>query len=57
MSALGKSQIKSQRLEAVIIRADGTRESLGTIAYYHKSWFIRAWYSAAVHIQKLLKKL
>jgi hypothetical protein len=30
-------QVKSVSLEAVVIRADGTREDLGTIAYWHKN--------------------
>lgn len=29
------------QIEAVIIRADGTREELGVISYYHKSWWRR----------------
>jgi hypothetical protein len=31
------ADIKSAELSAVIIRADGTREDLGTIASYHKN--------------------
>lgn len=35
---------KSMSIEAVIIRADGTREDLGTITYWHRNPFIRmAW--------------
>lgn len=30
--------------EAVIIRADGTREELGTVAYWHKNPLRRLWW-------------
>jgi hypothetical protein len=29
------SDIKSAEIQAVVIRADGTTQDLGTIAYYH----------------------
>lgn len=32
---VANSNIKSAEIQAVIIRADGTVEPLGTIAYYH----------------------
>lgn len=31
------SNIKCAELQAVIIRADGTREQLGSIAYFHSN--------------------
>lgn len=34
---VANSDIKSAQIEAVIIRADGTKVDLGTIAYYHKN--------------------
>jgi hypothetical protein len=34
-----QSDIKQGQIEAVIIRADGTRENLGVVSYYNKSWF------------------
>jgi hypothetical protein len=34
-----QSNIKQGQIEAVIIRADGTRENLGVVSYYNKSWF------------------
>lgn len=38
---MGKVQavggVKEMTLNAVIIRADGTREDLGTIAYHHRN--------------------
>lgn len=39
-----REQIKSVGLEAVVIRADGTREDLGTIAYWHKNPLRRLFY-------------
>jgi len=36
-------QVQSMRLEAVIIRANGTREQLGTISYWHKNPLRRFW--------------
>lgn len=42
--------VVSAEVSAVVIRADGTREDLGKIAYYHKNpvrrWFVnrfRVW--------------
>lgn len=38
---------KESRLRAVVIRADGTREDLGTISYYHRNplrrWGFKLW--------------
>lgn len=36
-----QSEIKQATIEAVVIRADGTREDLGTISYWHKNPFRR----------------
>jgi len=33
--------IKSMQIEAVIIRADGSRENLGTISRWDSSWIVR----------------
>jgi len=30
-------EVKEAQIEAVIIRADGSREELGTVSYYHKN--------------------
>jgi len=44
-----KSQIKQATLEAVVIRADGTREDLGVISYWNSNplkrllWRMRQW--------------
>ncbi len=38
------SNIRAATIEAVVIRADGTREDLGTIAYYHKNPIRRLWW-------------
>jgi hypothetical protein len=32
-----KSNVKSAEIQAVIIRVDGSRVNLGTIAYYHRN--------------------
>lgn len=37
-------KVKEARIEAVIIRADGSREDLGTISYYHRNPLKRAWH-------------
>lgn len=45
MNVLTSSPLKEASFSAVIIRADGTREELGEIAYYNKNPFKRlAWY-------------
>ena len=36
-----ESQVKQLELSAIITRADGTIENLGTIQYWHKSLFKR----------------
>ena len=41
MSMQTKGKVKEAIMTAVITRADGTTEDLGTIAYYHRSWFRR----------------
>lgn len=52
MSSLMVSQkVRRQTIEAVIIRADGTRENLGVISYYHRNPLMRlAW-----RIKKFMK--
>ena len=39
------SRVREAQIQAVVIRADGRRENLGTISYYHKNplkrWFWR----------------
>jgi hypothetical protein len=37
------TQAQSARLQAVVIRKDGTRESLGTISYWHRNPLRRLW--------------
>ena len=42
------ADVKQASIEAVVIRADGTRENLGTICYYHRNPLRRlAWRVAA----------
>ena len=42
----GKSPFSQVTFEAVVIRADGTREDLGTICYWHKNPLRRLWWRA-----------
>lgn len=37
------STIKEAQIQAVVIRANGTREDLGTISYYHRN-VVRRWF-------------
>lgn len=32
-----KANVKSMTMEAVVIRADGSREDLGVVGYWHKN--------------------
>ena len=45
MQSVSLSGLKSSEIQAVIIRADGTREDLGTIAYWHSNPLKRAWFA------------
>lgn len=40
-----QEQVKEASFSAVIIRADGTQEDLGTIAYYNKNPLKQWWYN------------
>jgi hypothetical protein len=46
---LANSQVKQMEISAVITRADGSVENLGTIQYWHKNpfkrilWRIKTW--------------
>ena len=42
----------SIQLDAVVIRADGTREELGTIAYWHRNPLKRMWHSIKRHFSQ-----
>ena len=44
MNVIQKSNVKSSEISAVIIRADGTREELGIISYWHKNPFKQFWF-------------
>ena len=41
---IAPSEAKSVELDVVVIRADGTREDLGTVAYWHKNPLRRLWW-------------
>ncbi|CAA2139567.1 hypothetical protein [Hyphomicrobium sp. ghe19] len=36
-SITASSNVKEAQIQAVVIRADGSREDLGTISYFHKN--------------------
>ena len=44
MEQSAKGFLKSSEIQAVIIRADGSREDLGTIAYWHRNPLKRIWF-------------
>lgn len=46
-----KSRVKQIEMQAVVIRADGTREYLGTIAYWHRNPIKRLWRAIQQHIK------
>lgn len=40
--SLAKGKFKEVEIEAVVIRADGTREELGAVSYWHRNPLRRA---------------
>ena len=44
-----QAEFKQVSIDAVVIRADGTREDLGTVSYWHKNplrrlvWRVKRW--------------
>jgi len=57
------TRVEEMTVEAVIIRADGTRESIGTVGYYHRNR-LKRWiqtirkrlYTWQVYLQTVVKK-
>lgn len=41
MKTAARAGVKSVEVQAVIIRADGTREQLGTLGYWHRNPLVR----------------
>jgi hypothetical protein len=41
-----RSNAREASIEAVIIRADGTREVLGVVSYWHRNPLRRLWWRA-----------
>lgn len=39
-----RSHLREASIDAVVIRADGTREELGTVAYWHRNPLRRLWW-------------
>jgi len=39
-----RGEVRSAQIDVVVIRADGTREDLGTVSYYHRNPLRRLWW-------------
>jgi hypothetical protein len=46
-----RGEAKSAEIHAVVIRADGRREDLGRISFWHRNPLVRAWW----HIQAFFR--
>jgi hypothetical protein len=46
-----KAKAREASIEAVVIRGDGSREDLGTIAYWHRNPVRRLWW----HMKRKVK--
>jgi hypothetical protein len=46
-----KTNAKEASIEAIVIRADGSRENLGTIAYWHRNPMRRLWWQVKQKIR------
>ena len=44
MDQKAKTRIGEASISAVVIRADGRKEDLGTVSYWHKNLFRRLWW-------------
>lgn len=44
MEIAAKGQLREASISAVVIRADGTREDLGVVSYWHKNPLRRAYW-------------
>lgn len=53
MIQMAKGLLKSSEVQAVIIRADGTREELGTIAYWHRNPLKRIWFYISKQFRRI----
>lgn len=51
-----QAEAEETTISAVIIRADGTKEDLGVISYWHKDPFMRWWYNFKQTLKGLLTK-
>jgi hypothetical protein len=49
---IGGRQVQQVTVDAVVIRADGRREPLGTIGYWNRAWHKRLMY----RIRRLLER-
>jgi len=39
-----RGEVRSAQIDVVVIRADGTREDLGTVSYHHRNPLRRLWW-------------
>lgn len=49
ITSAARQKIRSVEMQAVVIRADGTREDRGTVAYWHSNPFKRLWFAVKQH--------
>jgi len=47
-------EVKESSVSAILIRADGTREDLGVIAYYHRNPLKLLWWNVKKKIKEKL---
>jgi hypothetical protein len=53
---VAQSNARSAQIEAVIIRADGTREELGVVSYWHRTWWRRVLWNVSHGLKQLRKR-
>lgn len=52
-SVQADEKLRQVVVSAVVVRADGTREELGTVAYWHRNPLRRAWFALKSQWSKL----
>lgn len=51
-NVIASANVKEASIHAVVIRADGTREVIGTVAFYHRNPLRRLWWN----VKQLFKR-
>jgi hypothetical protein len=54
MDIQSKAKVKRATLDVVVIRADGTREPLGVVSYYHRNPIYRLAFAVRLLTRRLL---